>query len=51
MGDAAFQKKHALSVVEGCLGKMGDVAKEGRTVLEAGTVYGSSCCSDFSGER
>jgi lipopolysaccharide transport system ATP-binding protein len=25
VGDAAFQKK--------CLGKMGDVAKEGRTVL------------------
>lgn len=36
VGDAAFQKKHVLSPsslrvnsAEGCLGKMGDVAREG----------------------
>jgi lipopolysaccharide transport system ATP-binding protein len=38
--DAALQKKHALSAVEGCLGKMEDMAREGRTVFRWNPLLG-----------
>jgi ABC-type polysaccharide/polyol phosphate transport system ATPase subunit len=46
VGDAAFQKK--------CLGKMGDVAKEGRTVLfvsHTGDLFSEENCGIMPLER